>query len=77
MKIRHTKMYKTSIIADSGKIFDKDKLLSSDILNDDEKKTLRVVFDGFAIEWLSSFDISDMSEEDIRDIFKDVMVYSN
>ncbi len=75
MKIKHTKMYKTSIIADKGMIFDKGLILTSNIIDDIEKRTLRIIFNGYAIEWMSTFDISDISDSDLCTMFKDTMLH--
>ena len=74
MKVMHSKIFVTTLLATNGKIFDKEKLLESNLLDDAEKKSVRLILGGYGISYQSNINYDDVPEADYIKWFTPIMV---
>jgi len=69
MRILKTVTYTTTVIADKNKIFTKNRIIKSNILSEDELKTLQVINKGNAIKWTSNVPYNKVTYDHIKERF--------
>ena len=62
MRISHVASFKTTIIADKGKVFDLEKIKTANLIDPHEAKTLKLYNEGEVIRYYSSIDPRDIPD---------------
>ena len=73
MKVLQRKKYILSVIADKDHVFNKPKLMNSNVFSSDQKATCTFHFDGHMVQWESDVDYN-LDDEDYIKIFNEYQV---
>ena len=74
MKITTTKQFLNRVLATEGFVFNKESIMNANLFDEDEIQTLVFKYDCRVVCWNSIFDLSDLTPEQVEELFKPHMV---